>query len=247
MAAGKGKWIRVSKASPCVACASTDWCTISADGTLARCMRVESDRESPSRDGAVAWLHQVKDDPTRSRRAPKPDNKPIPKIEDVPGLALSMARHTGADAKRVEMARVLGVSEQVLREMHVGIGWGPNEPKREFASFPSRDGDGVVVGITRRFADGRKLTFPGTSNSGLFLGSGWWYRFGPVFVVEGPSDTAAMLSANLCAIGRPSNVGVQRPPKSVRWNHGGSTGRDTAGAKSGRRRSREASDASPVR
>ena len=76
----------------------------------------------------------------------------------------------------------------------------------EFASFPSRDASGRVIGITRRYDDGAKKTLSGTSNSGVFSPT-WLPLGGPVFIVEGASDVAALITHNFAAIGRPSNVG----------------------------------------
>ncbi|WP_171475045.1 hypothetical protein [Frigoriglobus tundricola] len=45
------------------------------------------------------------------------------------------------------------------------------------------------------------------SKRGLTLPTGWRDRPGPVFVVEGPTDAAALTAAGLAAVGRPSNAG----------------------------------------
>ena len=42
---------------------------------------------------------------------------------------------------------------------------------------------------------------------GLTLPAGWCDRPGPAFVVEGPTDAAALAAAGLCAVGRPSKDG----------------------------------------
>ena len=203
--AEKGKWVRIPRGEVCLVCGSKDWCGISADGEVVRCMRIESGRPSPARDGSIGWLHDV--DPSKKAIArSRPVAQPVAKIENVPALAMQMARQIGATRKREELAVLLGVSVLALEEMFVGVGWGPDDRMREFASFPSRDGEGEIVGITRRFADGKKLTYPGTSNAGVFCCSRWWLKMGPVFVVEGPTDTLAMHTANLAAVGRASNV-----------------------------------------
>lgn len=167
-------------------------------------MRVESDKPSAGRDGTVAYLHSLRDRPVERRPKPKPA-EPAPKIDNVPELAERFYNAPGASQKRLEVSRVLKVSVESLEAACVGLGHNP-DTQREFASFPSRDGRGRVVGITRRFADGAKLTYPGTSNGGVFVCREWWLNPGPVFVVEGPSDVCALRSAGLAAIGRASNV-----------------------------------------
>ena len=36
----RNNWVRVSRSSPCSICKEPDWCSVSADGALAKCMRV---------------------------------------------------------------------------------------------------------------------------------------------------------------------------------------------------------------
>lgn len=47
-------WIRVSPGRPCPICDKPDWCGISSDGSVVRCMREQSDH--PSGDG---WIHRL--------------------------------------------------------------------------------------------------------------------------------------------------------------------------------------------
>jgi len=73
--------------------------------------------------------------------------------------------------------------------------------------FPERDATGRVIGIQRRFSDpalGKKVIH--RSHRGLYLPDGWRERPGPVWVPEGASDVAALLTAGRCAVGWP-NVG----------------------------------------
>lgn len=65
-----------------------------------------------------------------------------------------------------------------------------------------RDAAGRVAGIRRRFPDGRKLSVKG-GHEGLFVPDG--VQFGDeLFVCEGPTDAAAMLSLGFNVVGRPS-------------------------------------------
>ncbi len=100
-----------------------------------------------------------------------------------------------------ELASALNLPERALAELEVG--W---LPEGECWTFPERDGRGNVCGILRRFRDGRKMAMPG-GKRGLIIPPGWRDRDGPLFLVEGPSDAAALTAMGQPVIGRPSNRG----------------------------------------
>jgi hypothetical protein len=54
-------WRRVTHSHPCPICKHADWCSLSADGALAKCMRVEegSWRSGEQKDGARYYLHRL--------------------------------------------------------------------------------------------------------------------------------------------------------------------------------------------
>src|SRR5262245_61820475 len=54
-------WRRVTRSHPCPVCGRPDWCSLSADGTVARCMRVAEGacRTGTQRDGATYYLHRL--------------------------------------------------------------------------------------------------------------------------------------------------------------------------------------------
>jgi hypothetical protein len=83
------------------------------------------------------------------------------------------------------------------------VGWHPRE---RFWSFPERDAAGNVIGIMRRFEDGTKKRWKG-SKAGLTYAYNQEMKSGPILLVEGASDTAALMTVGLAAIGRPSNAG----------------------------------------
>src|SRR5262249_34119028 len=85
----------------------------------------------------------------------------------------------------------------------VGYGWCERDG---CFTTPERDGLGNVVGINRRFRDGRKVHEPG-GRRGLIIPEGFGGMSGPVLIVEGASGTAPAVAAGLCAVGRPNNVG----------------------------------------
>lgn len=200
-------WIRVRRGRACKICEKESWCSISEDGAVARCMRAENGHPSPGKDGSIGYIWQLKEridveELIRHEKKAAPERLDQSQIDELHG---SMCRHPEAERKRTEEAEALGVRLKVLKELEVGVGW--SDRGEEFSSWPSRNGLGQVVGIVRRFKGGKKLTYPGTSNSGLFMPQHWWHRMGPIFLVEGGSDTAALTDANLVAIGRPSNLG----------------------------------------
>lgn len=193
------QWVRVRRGSPCPICRHVDHCTHSADGTVVRCTRVTSDKESRGSDGVVAWLHRLGE---TKRLAPVVrEEKERPDI-NWPAEATKMFRSSRAKWIRSEVAKQLGVSEESLYDLRVG--WGSDSD--EFAAFPARDASGRVIGITRRYLDGTKKTMR-YGSGGLFYPRDWATRTaGPVFIAEGASDVAALMTMGLCGIGRHSNT-----------------------------------------
>jgi hypothetical protein len=120
---------------------------------------------------------------------------------------------SGAAAVRVGLARCLGISPPALEVLGVGSG---QDAAGQFSSWPERDGSGMVVGIVRRYGDGSKKHMSGGS-AGLYYANSWRDTAGPVLLPEGGSDTAALLTMGLSAIGRPSNTGgIQHLAKLLR-------------------------------
>jgi hypothetical protein len=94
------------------------------------------------------------------------------------------------------------------------LGFSPDDPLGQCFSFPEVDAAGRAVGLLRRFGkllpDGKNKRTMRGGRRGLTLPVGWREMPGPVLVVEGPTDAAAMTAAGLAAIGRPSNSGGVR-------------------------------------
>lgn len=190
MSAATGTWERVSKRNPCAICGRGDWCTVT-DGACC-CMRVESDR--PLKNGG--WLHKTENRP--SIRQFKPRLPEPPSID--PTILLADWGKRTTPAQIVQHAEQLGVDPLALKEL--GAVW-----SGQAWAFPMRDGAGKVVGIRLRSTAGDKWAVKG-SKAGLFLPQTLPVA-SLIYVVEGPTDTAAALTIGLYAIGRPSCLGCE--------------------------------------
>jgi hypothetical protein len=192
-------WKRVTTAEKCPICGKPDYCTRS--GGLVLCMRVESPKPSTNRLGG--WLHRIGDDTettlTTLEKKPKP-------VIDWTTLARTMFESPTAAEERNYLAQTLGVSEAALVELGVGRGWDVYR-SLPYSSWPERDAKGSVVGIVRRYRDGAKKTMRHSSHGIYFAAPLMRMRLGPVFCVEGGSDTAALLTLGVNVVGRPSNLG----------------------------------------
>jgi AAA domain len=86
------------------------------------------------------------------------------------------------------------------------IGFLPDDPAGPACTFPECDGAGRIIGLNRRYGDGRKQCVVG-SHRGLTIPNGWRDRDGPLLLPEGASDVFALTALGLAAVGRPSNTG----------------------------------------
>ncbi|MCC6673335.1 MAG: hypothetical protein IT458_19910 [Planctomycetes bacterium] len=187
-------WVRVTRARPCPVCAKPDWCTITADGALAMCMRVPDGAAGTTRNGG--YLHRLRSPDLRAPRA----SRTVAAVHLPPDWTAKVAvaqAATSAD-DLAGFAGELGVAPESLRAL------GAFRSRRwpEALAVPMRDASGRVVGVRLRARDGRKWSALG-GTEGLFLpaelaGSG------PLLVPEGPTTTAACLTLAHEAIGRPS-------------------------------------------
>ena len=189
-------WVRVSRERPCPICGKADNCSLSRDGSAVWCGRV-SDGSIQSNAGGQ-FLHRLRD---RNEWSDRPRALPTNRATNAPKIS---TKDWGQIARQ-ELATLLGVSVEALRRL--GVGW---LGAARGWSFPERDASGKVVGINRRLVNGQKRREAG-GQSGLTFDPGGWFDSASdpdsVFLVEGGSDVAAMLSHGLSAVGRPSNTG----------------------------------------
>jgi hypothetical protein len=188
-------WIRCTKQNLCPICGRDDYCEFTEDGEIAYCMRAESDK--PHRKGG--WIHRLKErDPGKRYKV----NRPKPAVEpprDFGPLALQY-RVAMTDSQVRWLAGHLGVEESALERMETGF-------SRACYTFPMVDANCETIGIRMRTCGGFKLAIKGSRN-GLFIPQGVFDVSEQIlFICEGESDTAAMLSMGFDVIGRPSCQG----------------------------------------
>lgn len=190
--------LRVDRERPCPVCGRPDWCLVAPDGSAALCARI--DDGAVKRCGDAGWLHVLVD---RQHFRPRPTSGPIAKpatsIRD--WIAYYERVQAQASHRLQELASQLGVSRLSLERLEIGY-----DPARNWWVFPERDATGTVVGFLGRNRDGQKRRLPG-SRCGLTYPSDWSTGDGPLLLVEGPSDLAAVLTLGLGGVGRPSNTG----------------------------------------
>lgn len=141
------------------------------------------------------YLHVVGDKPVEYS---KPVSVVVPQ-RDFDDLVKQSLTNEFVAQKRQELASSLGVTVKSLEML--GCGW-----SEDHWTFPERNHCQTVVGINTRYADGSKRQETG-GKRGLFYPTNWRSMSGTIYLVEGASDTAAMLSHGHCAIGRPNNIG----------------------------------------
>jgi hypothetical protein len=193
------KFIRVSKDKPCPICQAKDWCGVSEEGTIAICMRVQS--ELKSKNGG--YIHRLTE--KRVYVAPTRPKSTVSLFSA--NLYWSALRpdwdHIWADG----LSLSLGVTEDSINALEPIY-----DPFNQAFGFPMRDGDGNVVGIRLRNVKGDKWAVKG-SKEGLFYATD---IHGPdIAVCEGPTDTASAMSIGLQAVGRPSCKGCVEHLKTL--------------------------------
>jgi hypothetical protein len=186
-------WRRVNREHPCPICGKPDWCSVTHDGVL--CMRIGegAKRELPS----GGWIYE-----SLERRELPPKQDHIPKM-DAEKIYRECRRRLSLRSRDI-LATSLGVSRRSLE--HLDVGW---SCEHNAYTFPMRDSARNAIGIRLRTAKGRKYAIKG-SRSGLFIPP--LHLVVPkaletLWICEGPTDLAALLTVGLWGIGRPSCTG----------------------------------------
>ena len=185
--------LRVSKKQPCPICKKPDWCLIGKSIVL--CMRVVSEKSKVMADGSTGYLHSLDSNirivPEKRQKTP-PLNRPWAEV-------LEEWRKKYKDIGLDGMAHSLGVSAASLKALGCQL-----TPKWQTYGFPMRNGSNHIIGVRLRNLDGKKWAWPGSHN-GLFIPQS--NMDGCLYIVEGPTDTAAAITMGVRAIGRPSCMG----------------------------------------
>lgn len=182
------QWRRIKGSEYCIVCGHRGWCLVSPDGAAVICARVES----PRRAGDAGWLHRLSEPLAPKPSAPRPGGPP-------PDFT-ALAKQCAADLPDQDaLADELGVSDESLGRLRLGWHRG-----LLCYTFPMRDARRRIIGIRTRTRSGDKRAVTG-SRQGLFIPAD--LQPGPLWVCEGPTDTAALITLGLSAIGRPSNTG----------------------------------------
>lgn len=121
------------------------------------------------------------------------------------------AQYAGRPALTADLAKRLFTSLRMIplddedagRLLPDGVRYDPDEASY---LFPEVTAGGVLSGLVRRFAGGRKYCVVG-SHRGLYLVKEADYQRGPILCVEGASDTLACAKAGLTVVGRHTNSG----------------------------------------
>ncbi len=183
---------RVTRSCRCPVCGKDGWCIVDAARGAAICARVESKR----RVGDAGWMHCDRALPTVLSF-----DKPRAPLAEMQGSGAMQARFLVQGADRLPLlALSLGLSLVGLRRL--ATGWNGSA-----WTFPMLSHRREIVGFRTRTEQGDKFAIKG-SRAGLFIPAGVDLT-GEVFVVEGPTDVAAMCDMGLNAIGRPSCMGSE--------------------------------------
>lgn len=209
-------FVAVSREHPCPICEKPDWCSVSPDGRVVCCGRVDQGSFRQNRDGRFLHFRWEREESSARHRLdywqkpstpwPSPIKpEPKPPSKDWGRIAKAAFDDFAAESARKTLARKLGVSVESLCRLHVG--WMPSQ---QCWTIPELDAAGDVIGINRRFDDGSKRRCAG-SQTGLTFDPVGWLQSGiespSVLLVEGASDVAALLSLGLSVVGRPNNTG----------------------------------------
>lgn len=188
------EFVRCSDTQPCPICGKPDWCCISSAGNFALCHRIQS-RVSW---GEAGYYHDIQGKPIRV--VVRKEYTPKPKVAaEIVDAFMREARDRLHPKQVIHLGKQLGVADLTLSRL--GMGWFENK-----YCFPMKDGYGNEIGVRYRYMNGGKATMDG-SVEGIFYP--WPFitrKDQPVFITEGPTDCAALLSLDprLSCIGKPT-------------------------------------------
>jgi hypothetical protein len=195
---------RVTYRSLCPVCHHNTWCLTDVTRGLTICPRIES----PKKIGSAGWMHSSGGELPHAQAF----TRPVDEVAALEGADQMQSQFVQQGAPRLGLiAMALGLSLESLERLNTG--WNGSA-----WTFPMRNHRHEIVGFRTRTESGQKFAIKG-SRAGLFIPQGVRrQRGGVVWVVEGPSDCAAMLDMGVDAIGRPSCRGSEQ--EISRWAAG---------------------------
>lgn len=191
--------LRVNNQNPCPVCHKPDYCLYAKDGTAAICARIVEN--SVKQCGGAGYLHILKPGDFK----PKPVVKKRPAtinwgcLNDCYIQAVSKLNRDSLGtvySRNFDLCVKWQVDSRILQMMQTG--W-----DGEAYTFPVRNANDEIIGITRRWPDGTKGMVKG-SQVGIHIPRVNWDNLETLFICEGASDTATALDMGLRAIGRVS-------------------------------------------
>ena len=182
---------RCGRENPCPVCKrSNDGCLYAEDGTAAICVRTPEG--SAKMAGQAGYLHILKPGDFK----PKPIVKKRPALINWNTLQKCYEEPFNGTPVR-DLANPFDAHYSTLVKM--GTGW-----DGEAYTFPVRNANDEIIGITRRWPNGTKGMVKG-SQVGIYIPRiNWVQHWTILFICEGASDTATALDMGLSAIGRVS-------------------------------------------
>ena len=182
--------IRVSAKHPCPICKKEDWCLYSEDGQVAICARVSSPRPA----GEAGYLHKLSEEATYNNTRDYTLKNPM------------LSVHIDWDTWNNNYFKSFINSEinppDFMDKATANLfncGW-----DGACYTFPLRNANNNIIGIQRRFLDGRKRLVTG-SRAGILVPIGLNLMEGQdIYICEGLSDTVSAIQLGLYAEGRMS-------------------------------------------
>ncbi len=183
--------LRSNRENPCPVCKrSSDGCLYAEDGTAAICVRTPEG--SVKMAGQAGYLHILKPG----------DFKPKPVVKKRPAIInWNTLNKCYVQAFDGTMVRDLlnPFDSRYLTLWNMQAGW-----DGESYTFPVRNANDEIIGITRRWPDGTKGMVKG-SQVGIYIPRiDLSSNLSTLFICEGASDTATAIDMGLKAIGRVS-------------------------------------------
>ena len=185
-------FVRVGKQRPCPVCHKTDWCMVAADGTAAICPRVPSNRPL----GEAGYLHKLAETAKAQPFHVERPATPLDSVRIMQGYWDAMDENDYAT-----LSASLGVSVDSLLALSTGRA---DQYCEGTYAWPMRNEHDEIIGVRLRNREGHKWSVYG-SKTGLFYGS--IVPDTVIYVCEGPTDAAALISLGKIAIGKPSCSG----------------------------------------